>query len=346
MASYREPDPSDLEKSREARIARQNLVRHEQYVSALRRAERLRSDSGRPASSELTELISSGTTELNAVKQRAGGRIYPRRRPTNKHPTSNCQVFLDECGSHSLAELGPFKVFVLSAVIIRDADHPTIDTEWRKFKGASLGSPDTIVHEPDVRKGEGPFRDPNRQGKLTAMARVVSSLDFVALAVVVHRPNYKRDFGTGPVDESLPTHIYWMALDFLMERTVMALDTHFNGARAQVIAESRGPKEDASLQYEFARLHLDGTSYVADGWFRHALCPGISFQSKKVNSTGLQLADLLARPVGEKVIDSTSYPYLWPEFRGKLCQGHETKNSILGLKIMPWRERYKDLWKS
>jgi hypothetical protein len=128
MPSYREPDPSDLEKSREARIARQNLVRHEQYVSALRRAERLRSDSGRPASSELTELISSGTTELNAVKQRAGGRIYPRRRPTNKHPTS--------------------------------------------------------------------------------------------------------------------------------------------------------------------------------------------------------------------------YPYLWPEFRGKLCQGHETKNSILGLKIMPWRERYKDLWKS
>jgi len=28
------------------------------------------------------------------------------------------------------------------------------------------------------------------------------------------------------------------------------------------------------------------------------------------------------------------------------CQGRETKNFILGLKIMPWRERYTEIWKS
>lgn len=58
------------------------------------------------------------------------------------------------------------------------------------------------------------------------------------------------------------------------------------------------------------------------------------------NSTGLQLADLLARPVGEKVADPSSQPDRWTTFRDKLCPGTETKNSPLGLKIVPWNEKY------
>lgn len=202
------------------------------------------------------------------------------------------------------------------------------------------------MHEPDVRHGEGAFRDPNRAQKLTAMARTLASLDFTAIAVVVHRPDYGHDHGTGPLDSSLPSHIYWMTLDFMMERVALALDGALNGAVAQIIAESRGPKEDALLQYEFARLHLDGTSYIAPSWFRQSLLPGISFQGKDVNSTGLQIADLIARPIAGKISNTRRKPYMWPEVRVKLCQGQETKNSILGLKVMPWRERYKDIWKS
>jgi hypothetical protein len=137
-----------------------------------------------------------------------------------------------------------------------------------------------------------------------------------------------------------------MTLDFLAERVVMALDKQFGGARARMLAESRGPYEDALLQYEFARLHLDGTAYIAKGWFRQQLHPGVEFHPKTDNSTGLQLADLVARPIAEKVVNPTSTPDRWPEVKAKLCQGKETKNSILGLKVTPWRERYKDLWKS
>ncbi len=346
MPSYSKPDPGDLEKSREARITERDLVKQEQYVNLLRHAERLRSSSSLGSSETLTQLIGTATTNLGVLKERRGGRIFPRRRPTKGQSGSTCGVYLDECGSHSLGAPEPFSVFVLSAVIISDSCYGTVDTTWKHFKATNLGSSDAIVHEPDVRRGDGVFRDPRRREKLEAMARSVSALDFSALAVVVDRPNYRRDYGTGPIDESLPAHIYWMALDFLMERVVMVLDAQLGGARAELIAESRGAKEDASLQYEFARLHLDGTSYVADGWFRHALCPGVRFMGKSENNTGLQLADLLARPVGEKVIDPSSNPYLWPEVRAKLCQGRETKNSILGLKVVPWRERYKDLWKS
>ena len=138
-----------------------------------------------------------------------------------------------------------------------------------------------------------------------------------------------------------------MTLDFLIERVVMVLENQFNGGRAKVIAESRGALEDARLQHEFSRLHLEGTSYIASAWFRQQLHPGIHFEAKGGSyASGLQLADLSARPVAEKVAEPGSEPDRWPEICAKLCRGQETKNSILGLKIMPWDAGFAELWKS
>jgi hypothetical protein len=131
-----------------------------------------------------------------------------------------------------------------------------------------------------------------------------------------------------------------------MERIVMILEGQFNGSRAFVYAEARGPLEDALLQHEYVRLQLDGTSYVSPSWFRHQLTPAILFRTKKDNVTGLQIADLLARPCGEKVLNLPTTPNRWLDFRTKLCPGQETAHSILGLKIVPWHDRYEDIGKS
>ena len=109
-------------------------------------------------------------------------------------------------------------------------------------------------------------------------------------------------------DKSLPAHIYSMTLDFLMERLVMVLDNKYNGARAHIVAEGHGPLEDALLQYEYVRLLLDGTSYISPSWFRQRLASSIIFQTKKDNCTGLELADLLARPCAKKIINPKSTP--------------------------------------
>jgi len=345
---YRQPSPEDLELSREARIARQNLTKQENYVNLLRQAQRLRSDTDQVRSAELDRLVADGDNRVASLSAKCEGWIVSRRRSKKSLSGETCKVFLDECGSHSLQAQESLKVFCLTAVIIRDSRYANVDAQWKGMKARYLlpDGPDTIVHEPDVRHEQGAFREPRRAEKLTAMTSTIASLDFTALAVVVHREDYAHDVGIGPLDISLPAHIYLMALDFIMERIVIALDGELNGAVAHVIAESRGPREDALLQYEFARLHLDGTSYIAPGWFRQSLLPGISFQGKEVNNTGLQLADLLARPIAEKVSNKRRKPYMWAEARDKLCQGRETKNSILGLKIMPWRERYTEIWKS
>lgn len=268
-----------------------------------------------------------------------------RRRPLKQPTAGGCTVYLDECGQHALTGVDAFPVFVLSAVVIRKAEEQTIDAKWKQWKRENLGS-DAIVHEPDIRRDRIPFKGESGRLAVERLPDILKELDFAALGVVVNRADYIAAFGTGPVDESLPDHVYLMALDFLMERLVFVLDRQFGGSRATIVAESRGPKEDALLQHEFSRLHLDGTSYISPGWFRQQLDSGIRFYPKTANLTGLQLADLLARPLGEKVANPESEPERWRVFRDKLCTGVETKHSVTGLKIVPWHDKYKDLWKS
>ena len=137
--------------------------------------------------------------------------------------------------------------------------------------------------------------------------------------------------------------IYDMALDFLCERIVMALDEEYEGAKGEMIAEARGPKDDARLQHEFVRLHLDGTSYIASSWFRQQLSPAIDFKTKRENVPGLQLADLLARPCGEKVLNPDGSPARWDVFSDKLVRTKKMLNSPLGIKIMPWDSKFTNL---
>jgi hypothetical protein len=346
----RESDPEELERSRDTRVSKRRLDKQESYLHLLQLAKRLRQDNEFADDPGLQQALDRGDGERQTLAQQVGGRIVPRRRPKSQGSTTEtCTVFIDECGSHSLAATETFGAFVLAAVIIPDSKYLSVSREWRRWKKNTFGSGKIIVHEPDFRQGLGPFGGSiaRRQQLKESLERIIDQLPFAAVACVINRAEYIKWLGGYKApDISLPAHPYLMSLDFLMERVLMVLENDFAGAHAWVVAEARGPKEDAALQYEFARLQLDGTSYIAPTWFRQGLPPGMQFRTKKDNVTGLELADLLARPCGEKVLNPTSTPDRWPVFRKKLCLGQETKHSILGLKILPWDERYKEVWKS
>ncbi len=349
MAEHKDPTPEKLAATRDTRIAKMRLDQHERYLSLLYHAQRIKLNSGDPDT--LASIIASGQAELQGMRVRAGSSVPRRRRPKKAiEPTKKCLVFIDECGASSLMAPDAFGAFVIAAVIVREEDYPKLNKQWKQWKHDNLGSAKKIVHDPDIRSGRGSF---SFRGDTTKRSAVVESLrqliirmEFSAVACVINRPEYVAQVGLGSLDRSLPEHPYLMSLDFLMERLVMILETQFNGARAHIIAEARGPREDALLQYEYVRLQLDGTSYISPSWFRQQLAPAIEFRTKKDNCTGLQLSDLLARPCGEKILNPSASPTRWPEFRQKLCLGQETLHSILGLKIIPWHERYVDVWKS
>jgi hypothetical protein len=344
-----EPDPADLEQSRDLRVARRQLEKQEEYEALLRRAAIVRQDAGQATDPALAQLIQQAQSLRANLRLHVDGRVFPRKRPKASvpNPADSCLIFLDECGAHHLTAVDTFPVFCLAAVMVRECDYGGLNLQFTAWKARDLSSADFVVHEPDIRNKLGPWRGSGRTGILVALRQILESLDFTTVASVLRRPEYVAQWGHGPPDRSLPEHPYLMSLDFLFERIVMALETRFNGGKAKVIAESRGPKEDALLQYEFARLHLEGTSYISAAWFRQQLHPGIHFEGKGgTYATGLQLADLAARPIAEKVADPTCQPDRWAEIRHKLCPGIETKNSILGLKILPWDPIFTDLWES
>jgi len=347
MSRHREGSPEELEDGRASRVAHERMGKLEISVSYLQQAGRLRKDAGLPVDDALEALISRSINECMALKEKSAGRRQSRRRPKKRRePSNRCFIYLDECGQHNVAASDAFAAFVLAAVIVREADLDAFGTEWSTWKTTYLGGADRIVHEPELRHRRPPFAGDAGEAAASNLPEILGDLPYKVVSVVIHRPDFVADFSTDPIDESLPSHAYLVALDFLLERLVFALESEFDGALGCVIAESRGTKEDAQLQHELSRLQLEGTSYIHPSWFRQQLQPGILFLKKSDNSPGLQVADLAARPIGEKVIDPDSSPPRWDVFRDKLCHGSETKNSIVGLKIMPWRDRFDRLWES
>ena len=349
MSKRKDPTPEELAASRDTRIAAMRLDRHERYLALLKHAQRIRVNNNAPDT--LATIIASGESELQGLHSRATGRIPLRRRPKKtSDPANKCIIFIDECGASSLAAPDAFDAFVIAAIIVPEGDYPKLNKQWKRWKHDNLGSPKRFIHEPDIRRGMNPFYFKGDATKrfevIQSLNELIAKMDFAATACVVNRPEYKAQIGMTSMDESLPEHPYLMVLDFLMERIVMILEAQFNGARSHIIAEARGSREDALLQYEYVRLQLDGTSYISPSWFRQQLAPAIEFRTKKDNCLGLQLADLLARPCGEKILDPSATPDRWSEFREKLCPGQETAHSILGLKVVPWSDRYIDIWKS
>jgi len=77
--------------------------------------------------------------------------------------------------------------------------------------------------------------------------------------------------------------------DFLEEKEQQNKLTH-------IVFERRGKKEDNELELEFRRI-CDGANRL-----NGKLPFEIIFADKQVNSAGLQLADLVARPVGLHVL--------------------------------------------
>jgi hypothetical protein len=229
------PEPAELEKSRGPRVARRKLERLDEYVSLLRRAQSTLPSIGLKVDPILQKLITSADGVRGNLQLAAEGRVYHRKRPKNSvpNPADSCLVFLDECGAHTLDAKSSFPVFCLAAVIVREAAWQNLDLVVRAWKVTTVNDPDFVIHEPEIRGRVGPWGKPDRDALLELMRELLAQLDFTMVACVVRRAEYLREFGSGALDESLPEHPYLMALDFLVERTLMVLESDFKGGRGK-----------------------------------------------------------------------------------------------------------------
>ena len=237
-------------------------------------------------------------------------------------------VYVDESGDHGLDNMeATYPVFVLAFCIFdKETYVRQVVPALQRIKFQHCGHDLVVLHEREMRKQSGPFRflgDRNvRAAFMADMNRFVEEAPFIVIAAVIDKISLKARY---PV----PRNPYHWALEFCLER----LRFHLTGLRApaglvHVIFESRGSREDGELELEFRRLapvDYQGSDYRFEP----------VFASKGTNSTGLQLADLIARPIGRHVLkpEQTNRAYEIVETKLRRSPAGEVKG--WGLKCFP-----------
>lgn len=237
-------------------------------------------------------------------------------------------VFVDESGDHSLTSINPdYPIFVLVFCIVSCAEYiDAITPAVRRLKCDLFGHDLVVLHEHDIRKKTGPFASLNKERREALLEGLTASIersDMTVIAVVIDKVKHKARY-------SEPFSPYDLALQYGLERVFEALrSAGEEGHLTHVICEARGKKEDAELELVFRR--------VCDGKNRHGR--RLNFQmvlaSKLANSEGLQLADLMARPIGLHVLRPLQSNRAWDVLAPKIYSGAEGRSPGWGLKVFP-----------
>lgn len=335
---------TDIPKS--PRAARYSLERVRDLIGHLEMTRIALKDVGYDTDA-IENLLTDARIKAERLRHVAEGRIESRR--TIKHlprpmdtKIPEYYLFLDECGTpHASVVDEKFPVFCLSGVIVSRQAYEAFDVTWKAWKTRHLSSPDALVHEPEVRTGSKWFWRPDpgeRAALFEALDDVLSELDFRVIGCVVDLKTFKALHPDDRVDEYLPQSIHLMSIDFVLERFVHFLQHGGNDGKGLVVAESRGLKDDAIVHAEFIRLHLQGTQFISQSDFRRHLRPYIEFFRKKRNWSGLEIADLSARPLADVVLNPGSHPDRWEVFGSKLYDGGKGAPHTYGLKVYPLTE--------
>lgn len=205
---------------------------------------------------------------------------------------SDYVVYVDESGDHSLASVDQdYPVFVLALCIFHKRHYSEkIIPAVEKLKFNYFGHDSVVLHENEIRKQKGPFaflaQRAVRDEFMAQLSSIMDASNFILIAGVVDKARLPKSAGAASNPYHIALGICLEALrSFLAEKQQDQLKTH-------VVVECRGKKEDAELELEFRRI-CDGSNSGG------LLLPfDIVFADKKTNLAGLQLADLVARPIG------------------------------------------------
>lgn len=239
-------------------------------------------------------------------------------------------VYVDESGDHSLTSIDPqYPIFVLAFCLFdkeKYAEKITTNITHLKFK--YFGHDQVILHEREIRKEEAAFsilrREETRHEFHGDVSDIVREAPLTIFASVIDKRRLKKEYDD-------PTNPYHLAMEFGLER----LYRHLNGkgceeGKLHVVFEERGDKEDRNLELEFRRV-LDEEK----GEVGVQLPFNIVFSDKQSNSSGLQLADLVARPIGRHILKPEQKNRAYDVIEEKLRRGPDGEVRGKGLKVFP-----------
>ena len=236
-------------------------------------------------------------------------------------------VFVDESGDHGLARNDTrndpeYPLFVLAFCIVTKRDYTEVITpDLQRFKFNHFGHDVVVLHEHEIKKAKGLFAfllNPQKRGPFfDDLNALMQRVPMTLVAVVIHKARLVAQ-------DQAPANPYHLALEFGLERVARFLDEQGQtGRTTPLVCECRGRREDDELELEFRRVATR--------------IPGfdIHFVDKKANLPGLQIADLVARPIGRHVLNPDQPNRAYDIIEPKLRRGTDGQVLGYGLKIFP-----------
>lgn len=208
-------------------------------------------------------------------------------------------MYVDEVGNNDIESSDDpnHRYLSLTGVIleleyVRDNLHPEMEQLKKEFFGTHPDEP-IILHRKELVNKSHPFRvlrNPEVESAFNrALIKLITIWEFSAITVIIDKRLHRERYGVWRHDP------YHYCQEILIERYAGHLNRH--GFIGDVMAESRGGKEDTRLKRSFNRLHCSGTNFVAASAIQQAFTSSqLKVKRKGDNIAGLQLADLIAHP--------------------------------------------------
>ncbi|HUY90035.1 MAG TPA: DUF3800 domain-containing protein [Pirellulales bacterium] len=205
---------------------------------------------------------------------------------------------------------------VLSLEYVDRTVFPALEDVKRRFFGSHPDEP-IILHRKELVNKKPPFeclRDPvAEQAFNRELMQFLADIDYTVFTVVIDKKEHRERYQVWRHDP------YHYCLLVLLERYVLWLKRR--DVVGDVMAESRGGKEDRRLKESYERVYDSGSGYVARQQFTACLTSRqLKVKQKANNIAGLQIADLIAHPSYRATLARREQTPLPTNFGGKIAE--------------------------
>lgn len=232
-------------------------------------------------------------------------------------------MYIDEVGNSDLgASTDPNHRYLSLTGVIFDLAYvdqivfPAVEDVKRRYFGSHPDEP-VIFHRKELVNKKPPFTalaDPAIERAFNQeLLDLLERLAYVAITAVIDKLEHQRRYSVWRFDP------YHYCLTVLVERYVRWLERC--DGQGDVMAESRGGKEDRRLKDSFERVYEKGSDYVSPEQFSARLTSRqLKVKAKSNNIAGLQIADLIAHPSFRATLARRENQALPANFGGQIAR--------------------------
>lgn len=235
-------------------------------------------------------------------------------------------VFGDESGTADLRDDPYFPVFAVAMCVFEETAYRDIVVPmFENLKLRHFGRRDAPLHERDIRMRQGPSAGLRGESGWREFAGdlsdVIDAAPFAITAVAID----KRAPSSDPLQVIDP---YPLCASIGIERIERRLTSSGDGRLARIVFEGRGRKEDR-------RLRADVMAFRRVLKEQIAIQPDMEFATKAAGLIGLEMADLVAYPIGRSVIDRPQANLPIEIIERKFLRGQGDQRARAGPTVIP-----------